>query len=163
MRPRHHDGAFVTENDFKGWVHAAMGGIAAAFCAYSLMRWCATRGTRHAVNAALYGPLWAFEGYQTWLHWRTTPAVLSRWPRAASPRRTARSEGNMSEQSGPRQSHQVDLHIGDSDLHKGAKDGSPDGPGNANAEGALDEQGLPSDEVAIAEDVIGANVDKTQG
>ena len=69
----------------------------------------------------------------------------------------------MAEQSGPRQSRQVDLHIGDSDLHKGAKDGTPEGKGNANAEGALDEQGLPSDEVAIAEDVIGANEDETQG
>ena len=69
----------------------------------------------------------------------------------------------MSEQSGVRRSHQVDLHVGDSDLHKGAKDGVPDGQGNANAEKALDEQGLPTDEVAIAEDVIGANEDQTQG
>ena len=69
----------------------------------------------------------------------------------------------MGEQNGVRQSHQVDRHIGDSDLHKGAKDGAPEGQGNANAEGALDEQGLPTDEVAIAEDVIGANEDKTQG
>ena len=69
----------------------------------------------------------------------------------------------MSEQDGVRQSHQVELHKGDSDLHKGAMDGSPEGQGNANAEVALDEQGLPTDEVAIAEDVIGANVDKTQG
>jgi hypothetical protein len=69
----------------------------------------------------------------------------------------------MGEQTGVRQSRQVDLHVGDSDLHKGAKDGAPEGQGNANAEGALDEQGLPSDEVAIAEDVIGANEDGTQG
>ncbi len=69
----------------------------------------------------------------------------------------------MAEQSGPRQSHQVDLHVGDCDLHKGAKDGTPEGQGNANAEGALDEQGLPTDEVAIAQDVLGANEDKTQG
>ena len=54
----------------------------------------------------------------------------------------------MSEQNRVRQSRQVDLHIGDSDLYKGAKDGTPEGQGNANAEGALDEQGLPSDEVA---------------
>ena len=26
MRPHHHDGAFVTENDFKGGIHAVMGG-----------------------------------------------------------------------------------------------------------------------------------------
>jgi hypothetical protein len=50
----------------------------------------------------------------------------------------------------------------DSDLHKGAVEGLPDGQGNANAPG-LDENGLPNDEVAIAQDVIGANEDETQG
>lgn len=50
----------------------------------------------------------------------------------------------------------------DSDLKKGAVEGPPDGQGNANAP-ALDEQGWPNDEVAIAEDVIGANEDQTQG
>ncbi len=69
----------------------------------------------------------------------------------------------MGEQDNVQRSHQVDLHNGDSDLHKGAKDGTPEGRGNENAEGALDEQGLPSDQVAIAEDVIGANEDETQG
>ena len=59
-------------------------------------------------------------------------------------------------------SHQTDLHKGDSDLKKGAIEG-PDSQGNENAPGALDEQGLPKDEVAIAEDVIGANEDQTQG
>jgi hypothetical protein len=57
----------------------------------------------------------------------------------------------------------VDLHAGDSDLRKGAIEGGPDGQGNSNAEGALDEQGLPCDEVAIAQDVLGANEDQTQG
>lgn len=60
-------------------------------------------------------------------------------------------------------SDQVDLHVGDSDLKKGAIEGPPGGQGNANADGALDEQGFPRDEVAIAEDVIGANEDETQG
>ncbi len=60
-------------------------------------------------------------------------------------------------------SHQVQLHAGDSDLQKGAIEGAPDGHGNLNAERALDENGLPRDEVAIAEDVIGANVDRSQG
>ena len=50
----------------------------------------------------------------------------------------------------------------DSDLHKGAIEGPPDGEGNPNAPG-LDEGGLPNDEVAIAQDVIGANEDQTQG
>ena len=50
----------------------------------------------------------------------------------------------------------------DSDLRKGAIEGSPDGNWNHNAP-ALDEDGLPNDEVAIAEDVLGANEDETQG
>ena len=50
----------------------------------------------------------------------------------------------------------------DSDRRKGAIEGLPDGQGNRNAP-ALDEEGLPNDEIAIAEDVIGANEDKTQG
>jgi hypothetical protein len=61
------------------------------------------------------------------------------------------------------QSDQVDAHADDSDLQKGAVEGSPDGMANENAEGALDEGGLPQDEVAIAQDRIGANVDETQG
>jgi hypothetical protein len=50
----------------------------------------------------------------------------------------------------------------DADFHKGAIEGPPDGEGNPNAP-ALDEQGLPNDPVAIAQDVIGANEDQTQG
>lgn len=60
-------------------------------------------------------------------------------------------------------SPQVDLHVDDSDLRKGAIEGGPDGQGNLNAEGALDEEGLPRDEIAIAQDVLGANEDNTQG
>jgi hypothetical protein len=60
-------------------------------------------------------------------------------------------------------SPQVDLHFDDSDLRKGAIEGGPDGQGNLNAEGALDDEGLPCDEVAIAQDVLGANEDQTQG
>lgn len=63
----------------------------------------------------------------------------------------------------PRQSSQVEMHAGDSDLQKGAIEGLPDGHGNANAVGALDEDGWPSDDVRIAQDVLGANEDKTQG
>ena len=52
----------------------------------------------------------------------------------------------------------------DPDLEKGAVEGPPteDAQGNANAP-ALNEEGLPDDEVAIAEDVIGANADESQG
>jgi hypothetical protein len=51
----------------------------------------------------------------------------------------------------------------DQDLEKGAVEDGPNTLGNANASDALDESGLPSDEVAIAQDVIGANEDQTQG
>jgi hypothetical protein len=55
--------------------------------------------------------------------------------------------------------------VADPDLTKGAVEGPPSddaAQGNANAP-ALNDQGLPNDEVAIAEDVIGANEDETQG
>ena len=52
----------------------------------------------------------------------------------------------------------------DPDIHKGALEGPPSDTahGNPNAP-ALNENGLPNDEVAIAEDVLGANEDETQG
>jgi hypothetical protein len=54
----------------------------------------------------------------------------------------------------------------DPDQDKGAVEG--DRPtdiqqGNENATDALDANGLPKDRLAIAEDVIGANADQTQG
>ena len=51
----------------------------------------------------------------------------------------------------------------DQDLRKGAVEDGPNTLGNLNAEGALDEAGLPSDEIAIAQDVLGANEDESQG
>ena len=53
----------------------------------------------------------------------------------------------------------------DPDLEKGAVEGPPsdvNAQGNPNAPG-LDENGMPNDEVAIAQDVIGANEDETEG
>jgi hypothetical protein len=54
----------------------------------------------------------------------------------------------------------------DSDEHIGAVEGDrpSDTPqqGNPNAP-ALNDEGLPDDPTAIAQDVIGANVDKTEG
>ena len=54
----------------------------------------------------------------------------------------------------------------DSDEHIGAVEGDrpSDQPqqGNPNAP-ALDDEGLPNDPAAIAQDVIGANVDETEG
>jgi hypothetical protein len=56
--------------------------------------------------------------------------------------------------------------VSDSEDHLGAVEGDrpTDRPnqGNPNAPG-LDQNGLPNDPVAICEDVIGANVDETEG
>ena len=61
------------------------------------------------------------------------------------------------------------MHSGsttDGDEHIGAVEGDrpSDSPqqGNRNAPG-LDDEGLPNDPKAIAEDVIGANADETEG
>jgi hypothetical protein len=53
----------------------------------------------------------------------------------------------------------------DPDIHKGALEGDRPGDeqsGNPHGEG-VDEEGLPNDPIATAEDKIGANEDKTQG
>lgn len=52
----------------------------------------------------------------------------------------------------------------DPDLTKGAVEGvqGEEEHGNANAP-ALDDEGWPNDAIAIAEDVLGANEDETQG
>jgi hypothetical protein len=53
----------------------------------------------------------------------------------------------------------------DPDIHKGALEGdrpTDEQQGNPHGDG-LDDRGMPTDETAIAEDVIGANVDETQG
>jgi hypothetical protein len=52
------------------------------------------------------------------------------------------------------------------DQHEGAVEGDrpTDSPQNGNPNApALDEQGMPDDETKVAEDVIGANADETQG
>lgn len=52
------------------------------------------------------------------------------------------------------------------DDHQGAVEGdhsSDEEPGNTNAAGALDKNGLPKNKKAIAEDSIGARADETQG
>jgi hypothetical protein len=61
-----------------------------------------------------------------------------------------------------RRSQHVHADADDCDLAKGAVE-SPNGDGNRNAAWALDDDGLPQDEVAIAQDVLGAAVDQTQG
>jgi hypothetical protein len=55
-------------------------------------------------------------------------------------------------------------HEKDQDERKGAIEGDKPGDGQANDNApALDENGLPKDRVKIAEDVIGANEDETEG
>jgi hypothetical protein len=53
----------------------------------------------------------------------------------------------------------------DPDVHKGAIEGDrPNDEQQFNPHGdGVDDNGLPDDPVAIAEDVIGANEDKSQG
>jgi hypothetical protein len=53
----------------------------------------------------------------------------------------------------------------DQDIHKGAIEGDTAGDkqqGNPHGDG-IDDQGMPDDPVATAEDEIGANVDESQG
>jgi hypothetical protein len=49
----------------------------------------------------------------------------------------------------------------DQDIHKGATEDEQ--PSEATNAPALDEEGLPNDERAIAEDAVGARADGTQG
>jgi hypothetical protein len=51
--------------------------------------------------------------------------------------------------------------VEDNDIHKGAKE--EDRPGPQQAHPGLDENGLPNDPTAIAQDAVGANDDKSQG
>ena len=44
------DALNMTEDDFKGGVHAVMGSILAVVAAYNAMCWCNTRSARHAIN-----------------------------------------------------------------------------------------------------------------
>lgn len=59
----------VTEEDFRGGVHATVGTLVAVCAAYNAMRWVGTHARRHLVNALLYGSLWGYEVYQTHRHW----------------------------------------------------------------------------------------------
>ena len=58
-----------SNEQFKGSVHAVMGGLAAAFALYNLMTYQQTKERRNAVNAAVYFSLWALENIQTHCHW----------------------------------------------------------------------------------------------
>ena len=52
--------------------------------------------------------------------------------------------------------------VADNDMTKGAKEDDRPGPERSSHPG-LDKNGLPNDPVAIAQDAIGANNDKSQG
>jgi hypothetical protein len=52
--------------------------------------------------------------------------------------------------------------VEDNDIHKGAKEEDRPGPERP-AHPGLDENGLPNDPTAIAQDVLGANEDESQG
>jgi hypothetical protein len=60
----------------------------------------------------------------------------------------------------------ADGRKGDADEHIGAVEGDrpTDSPNQGNPHGSgVDSQGMPNDPVATCEDVIGANVDETEG
>jgi hypothetical protein len=52
--------------------------------------------------------------------------------------------------------------LADNDIHKGAKEEDRPGPRRSSHPG-LDENGLPNDPIAIAQDALGAKADKSQG
>ena len=54
---------------------------------------------------------------------------------------------------------ETDAHLGATETDRPGQKGQ----GNANARAALDPDGLPADEKKICEDVIGANLDKSEG
>lgn len=66
-----------TGERFRGGVHVVAGSLAFAMCAYNLMAWGERKQRRNALNAGLYGALWAFEAfYQTPSHWTATPDAV---------------------------------------------------------------------------------------
>ena len=63
----------MSEDVFKGGVHAAMGALLVVMAAYNAMRLCGpTRARRNAVNVALYLPAAIYEMSQAKYHWSRT-------------------------------------------------------------------------------------------
>lgn len=63
----------MTEMDgesFKGGVHFMLGSLVATVCLYNALEWSRRRELHLALNVAVYAPLWGFELYQTFRHWR---------------------------------------------------------------------------------------------
>jgi hypothetical protein len=69
------------------------------------------------------------------------------------------SDGNCTDSAQPRPGAESDEHLG---AVEGDRMSDCPQQGNRNAPG-LDEEGLPNDPEAIAQDVIGANEDETEG
>jgi hypothetical protein len=64
----------------RGGVHALMGSLAFAACAYNAIRFVEDRQPRSAINACGYGLLWAVETfYQTPQHWQAPTRSLVVW------------------------------------------------------------------------------------
>ena len=59
----------MTEEDFKGAVHATAASLFAVMAAYNAMRLVSTRKTRNAVNVGIYVPLLVWEMTQVHHHW----------------------------------------------------------------------------------------------
>ena len=59
----------MTEEDFKGAVHATAASLCAVMAMYNAMRWCATGQRRNAVNVAVYAPLLLWEWREVRHHW----------------------------------------------------------------------------------------------
>lgn len=66
----------MSEEDFKGGVHAGAGMLFAVMAAYSLMRWCSAKQPRNAVNVLVYTPLLIWEWRQAWYHWSRSSRCL---------------------------------------------------------------------------------------
>lgn len=60
----------MRDEDFRGGVHAAAASLLAVMAVYNLSRLVVGGSRRHALNLAIYAPLWGFELYQTWRHWQ---------------------------------------------------------------------------------------------
>lgn len=62
--------AAVTEEDFKGGIHAVMGAMLVVMAAYNLMRLSGpSRARRHVINVALYLPGAVYEFWNAKYHW----------------------------------------------------------------------------------------------
>lgn len=59
----------MNEDTFKGWYHMGIGLLVGVAAIYNVMRLCATRERRNALNIALYTPLMMYEIHQAQHHW----------------------------------------------------------------------------------------------